>query len=105
MGATKSWSKCGSEQKHFYPTWESNPSYRLQSVTILTDFAGGGGKTSIYKFRMRNAYKILIRKPEGKRPLGRCRHRWEDIKMDLGEIGWEGVDWMWTSGGGGGGLF
>jgi hypothetical protein len=32
-----------------------------------------------------NAYRILVRKPEGKRPLGRPRHRWEDnIKMDLG---------------------
>jgi hypothetical protein len=38
---------------------------------------------------MRNAYKILIRKPEGKRPLGRPRCRWEDnIRMDLREIGW-----------------
>jgi len=39
---------------------------------------------------MRNSYKILVGKPEGKRPLRRCRHRWEDnigIKMDLGEIG------------------
>jgi hypothetical protein len=34
-------------------------------------------------------------KPEGKRPLGRPRCRWVDnIKMDLGEIGWDGVDWM-----------
>jgi hypothetical protein len=34
---------------------------------------------------MRNAYKILVRKPERKRPLGRSRHMWEDnIKMDLG---------------------
>jgi hypothetical protein len=36
---------------------------------------------------MKNAYNILVRKPEGKSPLGRPRHRWEDIKMDLGEIG------------------
>jgi len=44
---------------------------------------------------MRNAYKILVRKPEGKRLLGRPRHRWEDnIGMDLREIGWEGVNWM-----------
>jgi hypothetical protein len=44
---------------------------------------------------MRNAYKILVRKPEGKRPLRRHRHRWEcNIRMDLTEIGWEGVDWM-----------
>jgi hypothetical protein len=42
---------------------------------------------------MRNANKILIGKPEGKRPLGRPRRRWEDnIKMDLGEIRFDGVD-------------
>jgi hypothetical protein len=40
-----------------------------------------------------NAYKILVGKPEGRRPLGRPRHRWEDnIKMDLGEIGFGDVD-------------
>jgi hypothetical protein len=44
---------------------------------------------------MRNAYDILVGKPEGKRPLGRPRHRWEDnIRMNLREIGWEGVDWI-----------
>jgi hypothetical protein len=43
----------------------------------------------------RNAYRILVGKPEGKRPLGRPRRRWMDyIKMDLREIGWDGVDWM-----------
>jgi len=37
----------------------------------------------------------LIGKPEGKRPLGRPRRRWKDnIRIDLREIGWEGVDWM-----------
>jgi hypothetical protein len=41
----------------------------------------------------RNAYKILVGKPEGKRPFGRPRRRWEDnIRLDLREIGWEGVD-------------
>jgi hypothetical protein len=43
---------------------------------------------------MKNAFNILVVKPEGKRPLGRSSHRWEDIIMDLREIGWEGVDWM-----------
>jgi hypothetical protein len=43
----------------------------------------------------RNAYRLLVGKPEGMRPLGRPRHRWEDnIKMDLLEIGWGGVDWI-----------
>jgi hypothetical protein len=41
----------------------------------------------------RNAYRILVGKPEGKRPLGRPIRRWVDnIKMDLGENGWDGVD-------------
>jgi hypothetical protein len=41
----------------------------------------------------RNAYRILVGKPEGKRSLGRPRCRWVDnIRIDLGEIGWYGVD-------------
>jgi hypothetical protein len=44
---------------------------------------------------MRNVRNILVGKPEGKRLLGRPRHRWENnIRIDLREIGWEGVDWM-----------
>jgi hypothetical protein len=40
-----------------------------------------------------NAYRILVGKPEGKRPLGRPRRRWDDnIRMDLREIGWCGMD-------------
>jgi hypothetical protein len=43
----------------------------------------------------RNACRILVGKPEVKRPLGRPRRRWVDnIKMDLREIGWDGVDWI-----------
>jgi hypothetical protein len=42
-----------------------------------------------------NVYMILVGKPEGKRPLGRPRHRWEDnIRMDLREVGWGGMDWI-----------
>jgi hypothetical protein len=42
----------------------------------------------------RNACRILVGKPEGKRPLGRPRCKWEDnIKMDLRETGWGGKDW------------
>jgi hypothetical protein len=44
---------------------------------------------------MRNAYKMLVRKLEEKRPLGRPRRRWkDDIKMDLRETGLEGADWI-----------
>jgi hypothetical protein len=42
-----------------------------------------------------NAYRIMMRKPERKRPRGRPRRRWVDnIKMDLREIGWYGMDWI-----------
>jgi hypothetical protein len=42
----------------------------------------------------RGAYRVLVGRPEGRRPLGRLRHRWEDnIKMDLQEVGW-GMDWI-----------
>jgi hypothetical protein len=43
----------------------------------------------------RKVYKVLVGNPEGKRPLGRPRCRWEDeIRMDLREIGFGGVDWI-----------
>jgi hypothetical protein len=43
----------------------------------------------------RGVYKVLVRKPEGKRPLGRPRHRWEDnIKMDIQEMGCGGMGWI-----------
>ena len=43
----------------------------------------------------RNAYRVLVGKPESKRPLGRPRHRWEDnIKMDLREVGCDPGDWI-----------
>jgi hypothetical protein len=43
----------------------------------------------------RNAYRLLVGKPEGKRPLGKPRCRWMyNIKIDLGEVGWGDVDWI-----------
>jgi hypothetical protein len=43
----------------------------------------------------RDSYRVLVGNPEGKRPLGRQRRRWVDkIKMDLREIGWNGMDWI-----------
>jgi len=43
----------------------------------------------------RGVYGVLVGKPEGKRPLGRSRHKWEDyIKMDLQEVGSGGMDWI-----------
>jgi hypothetical protein len=53
----------------------------------------------------RGAYRNLVGKPEGRRPLGRPRHRWEDnIKMDLREVGWgawTGSIWLRIGTGGG----
>jgi hypothetical protein len=43
----------------------------------------------------RRVYTVLVGKPEGRRPLETPRRRWEDnIKMDLREVGWGGMDWM-----------
>jgi len=43
----------------------------------------------------RGFYRILVRRPEGRRPIGSPRHRWEDnIKMDLQDVGWEDRDWI-----------
>jgi hypothetical protein len=53
----------------------------------------------------RGAYRILVGRPVGRRPLGRPRHRWEDnIKMDLQEVGcgtWTGLSWLGIGTGGG----
>jgi hypothetical protein len=46
----------------------------------------------------RNSYRILVGKPEGKRPLGRPRRRWVDnIEMDLRETGWGGMGWIYLA--------
>ena len=43
----------------------------------------------------RGIYRVWMGKPDGKRPLGRPRYRWEDNnKMDLLEVGWRGMDWF-----------
>jgi hypothetical protein len=43
----------------------------------------------------RNVYRVMVGKPEGKRPLDRPRRRWENgVKVDLREIGWGGVEWI-----------
>jgi hypothetical protein len=53
-----------------------------------------GGTCGVHG-EIRNAYKILVTKPERKRIFGRLRLRWEDnIRIDLREIRWEGVEWL-----------
>jgi len=42
----------------------------------------------------RSVYRVLLGKPEGKRLLGRHRRRWEDIKIDLQEVGCGGMNWF-----------
>ena len=50
----------------------------------------------------RGAYRVLVEEPEGKKPLGRPRRRWEDnIKMDIQEVGCGGMDWLRIGTGGG----
>jgi hypothetical protein len=53
-----------------------------------------GGAFSMHGAK-RNTYRILVGKPEGKRPQGRPRRRWENnIRMDLRDIGWGGMEWI-----------
>jgi hypothetical protein len=71
--------------------------HKLHSVPyIITIIKSKGMRRAGHVARMgenRNAYKILVGKPEGKRPLGRPRRRWVDnIKIDLREIGWDWID-------------
>jgi hypothetical protein len=77
---------------------------REQNFHALLNIMGGGGGDQILEDEMGGAYcthgrdekyKMLIVKPEGKRPLGRPRCRWEDnIRRDLGESGWKCAYWM-----------
>jgi hypothetical protein len=70
--------------------------YSLQSIIKM--IKSGRMKWAGHVARMgakTNAYRILVGKLEGKRPLGRPRRRWMDnIKMDLSKIGWGGMDWI-----------
>jgi hypothetical protein len=53
------------------------------------------GKVCSTHRKKRNVHRVLVGNPEGMRPLGRPRRRWEDnIKMDLREIGCGGMDWI-----------
>jgi hypothetical protein len=53
------------------------------------------GRSCGEKGEKRNAYRLFVGKPDGKRPLGRPRRRWMDnIWMDIAEVGWGDVDWI-----------
>ena len=54
------------------------------------------GRSCRQNRRRKNVFRIFIRKPIGKRSLGRPRRRWEDIKMDLTEIGIKRMNWIYV---------
>jgi len=68
-------------------------SQNIIRVIKLRRMRGAGYVTCIGERAV--ACRVLVGKPEGKRPLGRPRVRWDvDIKMDLQEMGWRGMDWI-----------
>jgi hypothetical protein len=68
------------------------PSIIIMITSRRVRWAGHVTRTGEKK---KNAYRILVGNPEGKRLLGRPRSRWEDnIRMDLRDIGWGGIDWI-----------
>jgi hypothetical protein len=85
---TGEWRKLHNEERHIL----------YSSLNIIRQMKSRRMRTAGHVACMgeeRNVYKVLMGKPEGKRPLGRPRRRWEDaIRMDLREIGWGSVDWI-----------
>jgi hypothetical protein len=72
--------------------------------TLPVTAAGGKYSTIIFMYVLyeiqgtRNACKVLVKNPKGRRLLGRLRHRWDDnIKIVLKEIVWEDVDWIYLT--------
>jgi hypothetical protein len=86
---------------------EATEEWRRQHNEELNDLYSSPNITRVIKSRRmrwaghaahmgekRGAYRILMGRPEGWRPLGRPRHRWDNIKMDLQDVGWVGMDWI-----------
>jgi hypothetical protein len=65
--------------------------HNLYSLPSITGMVMSRRLKSARHGEKRNAYRILVGNPEGKSPLGRPRHRWENIKTDLRETGWGGM--------------
>jgi hypothetical protein len=95
-------------RKIFVPKREEDGSWRKLHNDDLRDRCSSPNIVRVIKSRRmrwaghvarvgegRGAYRVLVGSPEGKRPLGRPRHRWEyNIKMDLGEIGIDRANWI-----------
>jgi hypothetical protein len=85
---TGDWRKLHNEELH---ELYSSPNIIRMIKSVRMRWAGHVARMG----ETRNAYRILVGKPEGKRPLGRPRRRWvHNIKMAFREIGWDGMDWM-----------
>jgi hypothetical protein len=85
---TGEWRKLHSEELHIL---YSSPNIIRQIKSRRMRWAGHVALMG----EERNVYRVLMGKPEGKRPLGKSRRRWEDgIRMDLRETGWRSVDWI-----------
>jgi hypothetical protein len=84
--------------------WRKLHNEELQNLYSFQNIIEVGGACGTHG-REKKVYKVLVRKPEGKRPLGRPRRRQEDgIRMDLGETDWgvwTGFSWLRTGTGGG----
>jgi hypothetical protein len=69
--------------------------YKVRSVYLNEGEEDGMGGTCSRNGEKRNAYRFLVGKPEGRRPLRRPKRRWLDnIRMDVVEVGWGDVDWI-----------
>jgi hypothetical protein len=88
VSLTGEWRKLHNEELHIL---YSSPNINRQIKSRRMRWAGHVSRMG----EGRNVYRVFMGKPEGKRPLERPRHRWEDgIRMDLREIGWRSVDWI-----------
>jgi hypothetical protein len=89
---TGGWRKLYNEKLHNF--------YSSSSIITMMKWMRWAGRVERL-VEKRNAYRILMGKPKGKRPLGRPRRRWVvSIKMDLRETRWDGMDWNAISGSG-----
>ena len=86
---------------------EPNDLYSSQNIILKSRKMRWAGHVTCME-EVRGAYRVLVGKPEGKRPSRRAMHRWEDnSKKDLQEVEWGGMEWtglIWLRRGTGGGF-